>query len=282
MTDVGWCECECEGEWRECECEGEWLLVPLTSSLMATASPRDSAARNKNVRLPPEVNRILFVRNLPYKITAEEVRVAYLVAHACTLLLLLTQALIRASACKVGLTCGPPLRLVTGFVFGPETISCTRAVSLHRCSGFPMHWTSLHPVLAQPHTRACIHFSLHPAFVLTDAHCALQMYDIFGKYGPVRQIRLGNAADTRGKVCVYHILALLPWPQPSRSPPSRFQFRQRPPIITTAIAAATATNHHVQLPATLGSSHGTDLRGTHRRTHCNLVRTGVCGVRGYL
>ena len=25
-----------------------------------------------NVRLPPEVNRILFVRNLPYKITSEE------------------------------------------------------------------------------------------------------------------------------------------------------------------------------------------------------------------
>ncbi len=25
-----------------------------------------------NVRLPPEVNRVLYVRNLPYKITAEE------------------------------------------------------------------------------------------------------------------------------------------------------------------------------------------------------------------
>lgn len=30
------------------------------------------AARRANVRLPPEVNRILYVRNLPYKITAEE------------------------------------------------------------------------------------------------------------------------------------------------------------------------------------------------------------------
>ncbi|KXJ16204.1 splicing factor 3B subunit 6 [Exaiptasia diaphana] len=28
--------------------------------------------RKANVRLPPEVNRILYVRNLPYKITAEE------------------------------------------------------------------------------------------------------------------------------------------------------------------------------------------------------------------
>ncbi|XP_014205579.1 splicing factor 3B subunit 6-like protein [Copidosoma floridanum] len=28
--------------------------------------------RRANVRLPPEVNRILYVRNLPYKITAEE------------------------------------------------------------------------------------------------------------------------------------------------------------------------------------------------------------------
>ncbi|XP_038051802.1 splicing factor 3B subunit 6-like [Patiria miniata] len=30
------------------------------------------AARRQNVRLPPEVNRILYIRNLPYKITAEE------------------------------------------------------------------------------------------------------------------------------------------------------------------------------------------------------------------
>ena len=28
--------------------------------------------RRANVRLPPEVNRVLFVRNLPFKITAEE------------------------------------------------------------------------------------------------------------------------------------------------------------------------------------------------------------------
>jgi len=31
-----------------------------------------SARGRANARLPPEVNRILFVRNLPYKITAEE------------------------------------------------------------------------------------------------------------------------------------------------------------------------------------------------------------------
>ncbi|KAF9973458.1 Splicing factor 3B subunit 6 [Actinomortierella ambigua] len=28
--------------------------------------------RKTNIRLPPEVNRVLFVRNLPFKITAEE------------------------------------------------------------------------------------------------------------------------------------------------------------------------------------------------------------------
>lgn len=28
--------------------------------------------RRSNIRLPPEVNRILFVRNLPFKISAEE------------------------------------------------------------------------------------------------------------------------------------------------------------------------------------------------------------------
>merc|ERR1719442_121033 len=30
------------------------------------------AAGRRNVRLPPEVNRILYVRNLPYKISADE------------------------------------------------------------------------------------------------------------------------------------------------------------------------------------------------------------------
>lgn len=28
--------------------------------------------KRANLRLPPEVNRVLYVRNLPYKITAEE------------------------------------------------------------------------------------------------------------------------------------------------------------------------------------------------------------------
>mmetsp|Transcript_90165 Transcript_90165/g.176543 ORF Transcript_90165/g.176543 Transcript_90165/m.176543 type:complete len:125 (+) Transcript_90165:43-417(+) len=31
-----------------------------------------SQGRRANVRLPPEVNRVLYVRNLPFKITAEE------------------------------------------------------------------------------------------------------------------------------------------------------------------------------------------------------------------
>jgi RNA recognition motif-containing protein len=53
--------------------------------------------KRANLRLPPEINRVLYVRNLPYKITAEE------------------------------------------------------------------------------------------------------MYDIFGKYGAIRQIRLGNTPDTRGR-----------------------------------------------------------------------------------
>ena len=29
-------------------------------------------AKKANVRLPPEVNRILYIKNLPYKITTEE------------------------------------------------------------------------------------------------------------------------------------------------------------------------------------------------------------------
>ncbi|XP_036062922.1 splicing factor 3B subunit 6-like [Onychomys torridus] len=60
------------------------------------------AAKRANIRLPPEVNRILYIRNLPYRITAEE------------------------------------------------------------------------------------------------------MYDIFGKYGPIRQIRVGNTPETRGTAYVVY------------------------------------------------------------------------------
>ncbi|KAI9193608.1 uncharacterized protein BJ171DRAFT_525188 [Polychytrium aggregatum] len=61
-----------------------------------------AAKSRTNVRLPPEVNRVLFIRNLPFKITAEE------------------------------------------------------------------------------------------------------MYDLFGKYGPIRQIRVGNAPDTKGTAFVVY------------------------------------------------------------------------------
>eukprot|EP00049_Salpingoeca_infusionum_P018188 m.356106 g.356106 ORF g.356106 m.356106 type:complete len:118 (+) comp17442_c0_seq1:368-721(+) len=61
-----------------------------------------AAQQNRSTRLPPEVNRIIFVRNLPYKIAAEE------------------------------------------------------------------------------------------------------MYDIFGKYGPIRQIRMGNKQETRGTAYVVY------------------------------------------------------------------------------
>jgi len=66
------------------------------------SSDAKSAGHRANARLPPEVNRALYVRNLPFKITSEE------------------------------------------------------------------------------------------------------MYDIFGKYGPIRQIRLGNTTDTRGTAFVVY------------------------------------------------------------------------------
>ncbi len=81
-----------------------WLIEKKTSphihtQLLQTRRSFDKMAMQKraNLRLPPEINRVLYVRNLPYKITAEE------------------------------------------------------------------------------------------------------MYDIFGKYGAIRQIRVGNTPDTRGK-----------------------------------------------------------------------------------
>ena len=49
------------------------LYLPTLSEVIHLRSFK--MAMNKaraNVRLPPEVNRVLYVRNLPYKITAEE------------------------------------------------------------------------------------------------------------------------------------------------------------------------------------------------------------------
>lgn len=47
-----------------------WILSPNTNQQIKMAM----AMQNKraNIRLPPEVNRILYVRNLPYKITSDE------------------------------------------------------------------------------------------------------------------------------------------------------------------------------------------------------------------
>lgn len=36
------------------------------------SSSQVQGGRRSNARLPPEVNRVLYVRNLPFKITAEE------------------------------------------------------------------------------------------------------------------------------------------------------------------------------------------------------------------
>ena len=37
---------------------------------------------------------------------------------------------------------------------------------------------------------------------------AEEMYDIFGKYGAIRQIRVGNTPDTRGKTNFSHSIHL--------------------------------------------------------------------------
>ena len=84
----------------------------------------------KNVRLAPDVNRILYVRNLPYKIT-NEVR-------------------------------------FFGAIVNAETLS-----------NFLFH--------------------MKPSLTLFSTQ---EMYDLFGKYGGIRQIRIGNDNDTRGTAYV--------------------------------------------------------------------------------
>lgn len=44
----------------------------MLSESTSSSSVLGGQSRKQNIRLPPEVNRILYVRNLPFKITAEE------------------------------------------------------------------------------------------------------------------------------------------------------------------------------------------------------------------
>ena len=44
----------------------------MSSSLSSPGGQTDKYDRKRQVKLAPEVNKIIYVRNLPYKITAEE------------------------------------------------------------------------------------------------------------------------------------------------------------------------------------------------------------------
>ncbi len=46
-----------------------WFLTIISIKMSMEELNR---GRKGNIRLPPEVNRLLYVRNLPFKITAEE------------------------------------------------------------------------------------------------------------------------------------------------------------------------------------------------------------------
>jgi RNA recognition motif-containing protein len=48
------------------------LIHPTFSILAMSSGGQPQGGRKANSRLPPEVNRVLYVRNLPFKITAEE------------------------------------------------------------------------------------------------------------------------------------------------------------------------------------------------------------------
>ena len=54
--------------------ENSWFLFGSYISLyqLEIMAQQLQGGAKRNQRLPPEVNRILFVRNLPFKITAEE------------------------------------------------------------------------------------------------------------------------------------------------------------------------------------------------------------------
>merc|ERR1711939_430173 len=47
-------------------------VTPATSTPGGAGSNLGNLAMRRNVRLPPEVNRILYVRNLPYKMTGDD------------------------------------------------------------------------------------------------------------------------------------------------------------------------------------------------------------------
>ena len=100
---------------------------------MAMSQPISVMKGRPNARLPPEVNRVLFVRNLPFKISADEM-------WGC-----LTPS---THAAPVNIT--PPRQLL----------------------------------------------------LITRSYCF--RYELFGKYGPIRQIRMGSSKATNGTAFVVY------------------------------------------------------------------------------
>ena len=108
-----------------------------------------AARARQNMRLPPEVNRALYVRNLPFKITAEE------------------------------------MYDIFGKVRAHKTTLVRAATFAHRAHAD-------RPLVSQP--SELVEVARTP---LTCASSRLQ-------FGAIRQMRLGNASDTRGTAFVVY------------------------------------------------------------------------------
>ena len=112
------------------------------------AAAMEAAGSNRlNARLPPEVNRAVYVRNLPFNISSEE--------------------MVRAQT-------RPTFGAIPDLSFPSARLVCLRA------SNPPL--TSLTPLLLS----------------------SPRQFDIFGKYGALRQVRIGNTKETRGTAYVVY------------------------------------------------------------------------------
>ena len=125
-----------------------------------------------------QVNRILFVRNLPFKITAEEV---LLPLSKCACMHACMRARTHAGACTY--TRGGACARVRAVVSDARSRVC---VCVCVC-------------VVRVYTSACAYMRAQTR-TRTDA----QLYDLFGRYGAIRQIRKGNTKETRGTAFVVY------------------------------------------------------------------------------
>uniref|UniRef100_A0A1B0CPZ4 Splicing factor 3B subunit 6 n=2 Tax=Phlebotominae TaxID=7198 RepID=A0A1B0CPZ4_LUTLO len=194
--------------------------------------------KRNNVRLPPEVNRVLYIRNLPYKITSDEmydifgkygairqIRVgntpetrgtAFVVfedifdaKNACDhlsgfnvcnryLVVLYYQSTKAFKRVDVDKKQEELEKMKTKYNISTDEL---KNEENPRKIAMALAMQKRNNVRLPPEVNRVLYIRNLPYKITSD-----EMYDIFGKYGAIRQIRVGNTPETRGTAFVIFLM----------------------------------------------------------------------------